>query len=412
MRTLSRLPTARSPTTSSRRPRAAPRKSQPIGTVDVLKGTVTATHVDGTKVVLAHGDSVYLRDLVESEKGGSLGIVFADKTTFALGEEGRNAARRAGLQPDIQVRQHGLVGAEGAFVFVSGDIAATQSDAMTVRTPVGTIGIRGTAVGGNIASDGVASTITLLEDPRGLVSAVQITNAGGTQYLTHPNETVNIVSFFTAPSVPYISTALQNSNAFGLALLELPAMKLEAAHYRGAGRARGTARRGAGRTARRPISARSTAPWHVTLDSVFVSPLTGLAARLGISVVDLTNALSALQAGPPHPVVITIFTLGHDSFTHQDGFNNFNAFTVPNSLQSGRHRGRRLPRAQHADCAVHAADEHRSHAEHQEYRGDHPQSGGRVPTWSSMPAASSPRSTAPRSSSWAAPRSRSITRMI
>ncbi len=51
---------------------------------------------------------------------------------------------------------------------------------MNVRTPVGTIGIRGTAVGGNIASNGVDSTITLLADPRGLASAVEVTNASGT----------------------------------------------------------------------------------------------------------------------------------------------------------------------------------------------------------------------------------------
>jgi len=38
---------------------------------------------------------------------------------------------------------------------------------MSVRTPVGTIGIRGTAVGGNITTDGTNSTVTLFADPRG-----------------------------------------------------------------------------------------------------------------------------------------------------------------------------------------------------------------------------------------------------
>src|SRR5262249_10298851 len=79
----------------------------------------------------------------------------------------------------------------------------------TVRTPVGTIGIRGTSVGGNIDPTGGGSTISLLADPRGLPSAVQFTNAAGTQYMTEPNTSVAVASFFSAPSTPFASNPLQ-----------------------------------------------------------------------------------------------------------------------------------------------------------------------------------------------------------
>ena len=43
---------------------------------------------------------------------------------------------------------------EGAFSFVSGEIAKTGPDAMEVKTPVAVIGIRGTTVAGKAAVEG------------------------------------------------------------------------------------------------------------------------------------------------------------------------------------------------------------------------------------------------------------------
>src|SRR5579871_741133 len=62
---------------------------QPIGRVDVINGSVTATHVDGTKAVLAKGDPVFMRDVLESHANGTVGLILDDNTTFALGEGGR-----------------------------------------------------------------------------------------------------------------------------------------------------------------------------------------------------------------------------------------------------------------------------------------------------------------------------------
>ena len=56
---------------------------------------------------------------------------------------------------------------EGAFSFVSGEIAKTGPDAMKVSTPVATIGIRGTTVAGKAAVEGNENSFTLLQDADG-----------------------------------------------------------------------------------------------------------------------------------------------------------------------------------------------------------------------------------------------------
>ena len=56
---------------------------------------------------------------------------------------------------------------EGAFSFISGEIAKTGPDAMTIETPVVTMGIRGTTVAGKAAVEGNENSFTLLQDADG-----------------------------------------------------------------------------------------------------------------------------------------------------------------------------------------------------------------------------------------------------
>ncbi|HUA52566.1 MAG TPA: FecR domain-containing protein, partial [Candidatus Sulfotelmatobacter sp.] len=312
-------------------------KGAPIGEVDVIKGTVTATHVDGTKAVLAKGDPVFMRDLLESEKGGSVGLVFADKTTFALGEDGRMRLDELVYNPASKSGNLGVSVLKGAFVFVSGDIAASQSEAMTVRTPVGTIGIRGTSVGGNISGDTAGSTITLLADPSGHIGAVQITNAGGTQYLTQLNQSVSITSFFVAPSTPFIANLLQ-LGAFSQVVGDLPPLPAGAPGGivpqiglgQGGGRGPNVGPQGGDTGA-------GGGPHIivVTLGGEFSLSFGALAAKLGYTPLELQSLLALIEAPPPHVFTLNIFTLGFDNFTHQDGNNHFDATTIVNSLQWG-----------------------------------------------------------------------------
>ena len=59
---------------------------------------------------------------------------------------------------------------QGVFVFVSGEIAAHNPDEMVIRTPVATLGIRGTKVGGRAATEGEINTVTVMPEEGGAVT--------------------------------------------------------------------------------------------------------------------------------------------------------------------------------------------------------------------------------------------------
>ena len=119
----------------------------PIGEVEDLKGTVQATHIDGVSVELQEGDPVFQGDVLETAADGSIGIRFADGTTLGLDGDARMVLDEMVYNPggDSGSMVFSLI--KGAMVFVSGEIAATGPDAMMVKTPAATIGIRGTKDG-------------------------------------------------------------------------------------------------------------------------------------------------------------------------------------------------------------------------------------------------------------------------
>ena len=79
---------------------------------------------------------------------------------------------------------------QGAFRFVSGQIARSGRDAMAVTLPSATIGVRGTSVAGNVAADGTASVILLGPAPNnnlGLpAGAINVANEAGAVDITRP----------------------------------------------------------------------------------------------------------------------------------------------------------------------------------------------------------------------------------
>ncbi|MBL4691556.1 MAG: cadherin-like domain-containing protein, partial [Rhodospirillales bacterium] len=132
----------------------------PIGNVENLSGSVFAVRTDGTRVDLKEGDPVYQGDIIESSDDGAVGILLADETTFSMGESGRIVLDEMVYDPATQEGSVSLSALEGVFTFVSGQVAKTDPDAMTLDTPVATIGIRGTQVGLDIGGEGDAGKIS------------------------------------------------------------------------------------------------------------------------------------------------------------------------------------------------------------------------------------------------------------
>ena len=188
-----------------------------IGQIETASGSVTITRIDGTTVPGSQGTPIYQGDMVETAKGGKTGIIFVDKTTFALGEGGQMRMDELVYNPQTKSGSLGMSMLKGAFVMVTGEIAPSSTDAVTIRTPVATIGVRGTKVAGSIDTYG-ALDMALLPDPLGRPSAVVVSNGAGTQFLTDSNTGIQISSYNEAPNAPQPIGAFQPNSPLGAVL--------------------------------------------------------------------------------------------------------------------------------------------------------------------------------------------------
>jgi len=193
-----------------------------IGQVDNLAGRAFVTHADGAREAAANGTKIFQGDLIETEGDASIGIVFADDTTFALGEKGRMVIDELIFDASTNEGNAAFNVVQGVFSFVSGEIAKAGSDAMLVKTPVVTIGIRGTTVAGRAAAEGQANTVTLLPNADGSAGEISVSNAVGTQVLNQPLQTTQVISAFVPPSPVITIPAAAANQLYGQARSAMP----------------------------------------------------------------------------------------------------------------------------------------------------------------------------------------------
>ena len=186
-----------------------------IGEVQQVEGRAFITRVDGTNVQAVKSTEVFVGDIVETESGSNIGIVFSDNTTFALGESGRMVIDDMVYDQGSNAGNSLFNVVKGVFSFVSGEVAKIGDDAMIVKTPVISIGIRGTTVAGNAAAEGSANSVTLLPDADGGVGAIAVSNAAGTQLMSQPFQTAQASSTFSALPTPTVLPASQIQSLYG-----------------------------------------------------------------------------------------------------------------------------------------------------------------------------------------------------
>lgn len=202
---------------------AAPPPAAAIGTATKVSGQVTVKHADGSQEALKDGAAIKVGDDIVTGADGKVGLVFDDGSTFALGAKGHMSVDEMTL-PSAQ----GLGGKQtinvdsGAFSLASGAIAKGYPDAMVLKTPVASIGIRGTTVAGQAAPEGSANTVSLLPDPDGTVGQVSVTTQAGTQTLSQPGATTQVTSAFAPPAPPVILSPQQLQQQYGDTLQTLP----------------------------------------------------------------------------------------------------------------------------------------------------------------------------------------------
>lgn len=143
----------------------------PIGKVITVSG---AAHIDHPAAILAQaslagsaneptkvGDLVYRGDIVQTGPDGALSITFADGSSFNVSNNAKMEVNNFIYDPNGHSNASLMSLTKGTFTFIAGNIAHTGS--MKVDTPVGTMGIRGTAPRVEIREDGTVRFSTLVE---------------------------------------------------------------------------------------------------------------------------------------------------------------------------------------------------------------------------------------------------------
>lgn len=114
---------------------------EPIGTVLKAAQTVKASGAQGTRV-LARSDDVFYLDRISSNGTGSGEFQFSDGTKLAVGPGASLVVDEFVFAGKTRFQKLGLAAARGTFRWISGN---STSSAYKIKTPYGTMGIRGTA---------------------------------------------------------------------------------------------------------------------------------------------------------------------------------------------------------------------------------------------------------------------------
>jgi hypothetical protein len=167
------------------RPPAAAVDLTPIGKVLTLTGSVEIEHTSAV-IVQANlptsgagqakvDDPVYRGDLIQTGADGTLGITFADGTSFKVSSNARMELNEFVYDPKGNSNSTLISLSKGSFTFLAGMIA--KSGNMKVDTPVGTMGIRGTAPHVEILDDGTVKFTTLIEENKSVIETPKPTPA-------------------------------------------------------------------------------------------------------------------------------------------------------------------------------------------------------------------------------------------
>ena len=142
----------------------------PVGKVMSVAGTVHIEHATAI-VVLAKlptgddatkaGDPVYRNDVIQTGVDGTVNIAFTDGTAFNVSKNARMTIDHFVYDPKGNSNSVLLGLTKGTFTFIAGNTAHTGD--MKVDTPIGTMGIRGTAPRVEILDDGSVKFSTNVE---------------------------------------------------------------------------------------------------------------------------------------------------------------------------------------------------------------------------------------------------------
>ena len=115
----------------------------PIGHVKNVAGDASVSTA-GQTVKAETGTPVLLGSVLRTGQNGSMGVTFKDETVMSFGPDTELSVDEYLYAPAQDKLKLGSTLSKGSLNYISGVIAKLKPEAVSVKTPSGTIGIRGT----------------------------------------------------------------------------------------------------------------------------------------------------------------------------------------------------------------------------------------------------------------------------
>ena len=196
---------------------------QVVGRNAAVKGTVTIESLDEAARAALVKDEVKLNDEVVSKTDSSLQVLLLDETVFTVGPDAVVSIDTFVYDPSRNNNGMKASVKRGMFRFMSGKTAKSGPNAVSIDTPVASLGVRGTIVEGLVGREAVAlarrlglvdpsvsvdpdgATLFVLRGPgparvgRDRVGEIEVRSQGGTVVLDTPGQAVFIANRSAAP---------------------------------------------------------------------------------------------------------------------------------------------------------------------------------------------------------------------
>ena len=153
--------------------------SDPIGEVTKLDGDARVARAGTGEVVeLAVGATVFAGDVVETGEDSLVGILFVDETILNINAGSRMVLDELVYNPGGSDSSMLMSLVSGSFAFISGEIAPSGN--MELRTPIATLGIRGTSGWAGFDLDlAVAEFLNFVDPTTGEISQISVYDTAG-----------------------------------------------------------------------------------------------------------------------------------------------------------------------------------------------------------------------------------------
>ena len=118
-------------------------QAEPVGYVKTVTGEAWVTTA-GQRLKAQPGTSVLLGSQLKTMEAATMGVTFKDSTVMSFGPDTELIVDEYLYSPAQGELKLGVRLSKGSLNYISGVIAKLKPDAVTVKTPAGIIGVRGT----------------------------------------------------------------------------------------------------------------------------------------------------------------------------------------------------------------------------------------------------------------------------